>query len=106
MIMIDQSKRLSQPLRWDRREKSVVAVLLACVVIAAAGIGVYALTSGAPRRKDCIEVTFASTLGAAAEHACGAQARTVCATPGAFKREAAELRAECLRAGFPFAGRD
>jgi hypothetical protein len=107
MIMIDQSKRLSQPLRWDRREKSIVAVLLVCVVLAAAGIGAYTLANGgAPKRKDCIEVTFASTLGAATEHACGAQARTVCATPGAFKQEAAELRAECLRAGFPFAGRD
>jgi hypothetical protein len=106
MIMIDQSKRLREPLPWGRREKSIVGVLLACVVLALGGLGAYALTSGAPRRKDCIEVTFASTLGAATEHACGAQARTVCATPGAFKQEAAELRAECVRAGFPFAGRD
>ena len=31
MIMQDQSKRLSEPLRWGRRERTVVAVVLACV---------------------------------------------------------------------------
>jgi hypothetical protein len=102
MIMMDQSRRLSEPLRWGRRERTVAAVLLVCVALAAAGLGVFALTSGAPPRKDCIEVTFASTLGGATEHACGTQARTVCATPGAFKSVAEELRAACVRAGFPF----
>jgi hypothetical protein len=105
MIMHDQSRRLSEPLRWGRREKTVVAVLLSCVALAAVGLGAFALTSGAPPRKDCIEVTFASTLGGATEHACGAQARTVCATPGAFRSVAEELRAACARAGFPFAPR-
>ncbi|HEY2537682.1 MAG TPA: hypothetical protein VGI24_11960 [Solirubrobacteraceae bacterium] len=102
MIMIDQSKRLSEPLRWGKRERTAVAVLLACVAIAVIGLGAYALTSGAPARRDCIEVTFASTLGGATEHACGAQARRVCATPGAFKSVASELRAACRRAGFAF----
>ncbi len=102
MIMMDQSRRLSEPLRWGRRERTVAAVLLACVALAAVGLGVFALTSGAPARRDCIEVTFASTLGGATEHACGKQARTVCATPGAFKSVAEELRAACVRAGFPF----
>jgi hypothetical protein len=100
--MIDQSKRLSEPLRWGRRERTAVAALLACVVLAVIGLGAYAVTSGAPARRDCIEVTFASTLGGATEHACGAQARRVCATPGAFKSVAAELRAACRRAGFPY----
>ncbi len=102
MIMMDQSKRLSEPLRWGRRERAIVATLLACVALAAIGLGAYALTSGAPPRRDCIEVTFASTLGGATEHACGAQAREACASPGAFKHVAAELRAACRRAGFPF----
>jgi hypothetical protein len=102
MIMQDQSRRLSEPLRWGRRERMVVTALLACVMLAAIGLGAYALTSGAPPRKDCIEVNFASTLGGATEHACGAQARRVCATPRAFKHVAAELRASCRRAGFPF----
>ena len=60
MIMQDQSRRLSEPLRWGRREKTVVAVLLGCVVLALVGLGAYALTSGGRARKDCIEVTFAS----------------------------------------------
>jgi hypothetical protein len=100
--MIDQSKRLSEPLRWGRRERAIVAALLACVVLAVIGLGAYAVTSGAPPRRDCIEVTFASTLGGATEHACGARARTVCASPQAFKSSAAELRAACRRAGFPY----
>jgi hypothetical protein len=102
MIMIDHSKRLSEPLRWGRRERAVVGALLACVVLAAAGLGAFALTSGAPPRRDCIDVTFASTLGGATEHACGARARKVCASPGGFHRAAAELREACRRAGFPF----
>jgi hypothetical protein len=102
MIMQDQSKRLSEPLRWGRREKTIVATLLTCVALVAVGLGVFALTSGAPARKDCIEVNFASTLGGAIEHACGAQARRVCATPGAFRQVAAQLRESCRRAGFPF----
>jgi hypothetical protein len=102
MIMIDRSRRLSEPLQWGRREKLVVGALLACVVLAAVGLGVFAVTSGAPARRDCIEVTFASTLGGATEHACGGQARTVCASPGAFRGVAEELRAACRRAGFPF----
>ncbi|HWY90094.1 MAG TPA: hypothetical protein VNY31_05420 [Solirubrobacteraceae bacterium] len=102
MIMMDQSKRLSEPLRWGRRERAIVAALLACVALAVIGLGAFAVTSGAPPRRDCIEVTFASTLGGATEHACGARAREVCAAPGAFKQVAAELRAACRRAGFPF----
>jgi hypothetical protein len=104
MIMFDQSRRLSEPLRWGRREKTVVGALLACVVLIVIGLGASALTTGAPARRDCIEVTFASTLGGAIEHACGAQARKVCASPGAFRAEADELRASCRRAGFPFGG--
>jgi hypothetical protein len=105
MIMMDHSRRLSEPLRWGRRERTIVAVLLACVALAVVGLGAYALTSGAPARRDCIEVTFASTLGGATEHACGAQARAVCASPDAFKSVAEELRIACVRAGFPFAPR-
>jgi hypothetical protein len=102
MIMMDQSKRLSEPLRWGRRERTVVATVLACALLILVGLGAYALTSGSPARKDCIEVTFASTLGGATEHGCGAQARKVCASPGAFKHVEAELRESCRRAGFPF----
>ncbi|MGO8904865.1 MAG: hypothetical protein ACLQMH_04490 [Solirubrobacteraceae bacterium] len=101
MIMHDQSRRLSEPLRWGRREKTVVAILLGCVLLAAAGLGAFALTSGAPARADCISVTFASTLGGAEVHACGSRARRICAS-GAFRGIEEELRAACRRAGFPY----
>ena len=101
MIMIGQSKRLSEPLRWGQREKSAVAVVTVCVLIAAAGLGAYALTSGSPARGDCVDVTFASTLGGARLHDCGSRARDVCAS-GAFPGIERELRVACRRAGFPF----
>jgi hypothetical protein len=102
MIMQDQSKRLSEPLRWGRRERTIIAVVLACVALVVVGLGAYALTSGAPARKDCIDFTFASTLGGAQVHECGARAKAVCASPGAFKGVTAELHEVCRKAGFAF----
>ncbi len=102
MIMMDQSERLSQPLRWGRREKTVIASVLACFVLALLALGVYGLTSGSPARADCIDVTFASTLGGAKLHACGARARTVCAA-GGYEGIEDSLRGACRRAGFAFA---
>jgi hypothetical protein len=102
MIMVDQSKRLSEPLRWGRRERLVVATLLSCVLLAAIGLGAFALTSGSREPADCVDVTFASTLGAAHLHACGARARAMCASSRASKEIAEPLRAACRRAGYPF----
>jgi len=101
MIMENRSRRLAEPLRWGRREKAVVGALLACVVLALAGLVAYALTSGSRARRDCIEVTFASTVGGATLHACGARARAVCAS-GSFAAIEPELRSACRRAGFAF----
>ena len=101
MIMMDQSKRLSEPLRWGRREKTAVAALLVCLALAAAGLLAYGLTSGSPARADCIEVTSPSTLGAAELHACGAQARRICAA-GGYKGLEDATRAACRGAGFAY----
>ena len=101
MIMFDQSRRLSEPLRWGRREKTIVAVVLSCVLLAAIGLGAYALTSGARARAGCVQVTFASTLGAAQLHDCGAKARTVCTTPEDLTSIGEVLRVACRRAGYP-----
>jgi hypothetical protein len=101
MIMFDQSRRLSEPLRWGRRERTVIAVLLSCVVLLAIALGAYALTTGAPARRDCVTVTFASTLGGAQLHGCGARARRICAS-GSFHAISQELASACRRAGFPF----
>src|SRR3979411_1247119 len=115
MIMFDHSRRLAEPLRWGGREQAAVGGVVAggasalpglgggvlgCAVIALAGLGVFALTSGSPARRDCVDLTFASTVGAATLHACGAQARRVCAAGG--RGIEAELRSACRRAGFPY----
>ena len=105
MIMEDRSRRLSEPLRWGRREKAAVGTVLACLILAAIALGGYALTSGARGRTDCIEVTFASTLGGATLHGCGSRARAICASPGGYKGIQDPLRAACRRAGFPFGAR-
>jgi hypothetical protein len=101
MIMLDQSRRLSEPLRWGRREKTAVAALASIVVLALLGLGAYALTSGSKPRADCINVTFASTLGGAQLQGCGAQARRICAS-GSFRSISTELSVACRHAGFPY----
>jgi hypothetical protein len=105
MIMFDQSRRLSQPLRWDRREKTVVAVLIACVVLGVCGLVAYGLTAGSSSAPaDCIRLTFASTLGGGKLEACGQRAREVCASPGEVRGLEDQLRAACRHAGFGFQG--
>ncbi len=102
MVMQEQSRRLSQPLRWGRREKTLVAVLAVVAALAVAGIVAYGLTSSSPARADCIDVNFASTLGGAELKGCGAQARRICASGHEFRSIQPELRAACRRAGFAF----
>ena len=105
MIMQDRARRQSEPLRWGRREKVAVGAALGCLLAAMIALGAYALTSGSSARADCIEVTFASTLGGATLHACGARARAICASPGGYKGIRDPLRASCRRGGFPFVER-
>jgi hypothetical protein len=105
MIMMDQSKRLSEPLRWGRREKTVVAALLACLALAIAGLVVFAASSGAPTRAGCIQITFASTLGGAEAKACGAQARRICATARDYAHSGEQLQQACRGAGYPYVPR-
>jgi hypothetical protein len=101
MIMEAREKRLATPLRWGRREKTAVGALLALVVLALAGLGAYALSSGGPARRDCIDVTFASTLGGARLAGCGSRARKICES-GAFPSLSDKLSQGCRRAGFAF----
>jgi hypothetical protein len=99
--MQDQARRLSEPLRWGRREKAAVGAVLACLVLGLGALGIFALTKGAPARADCVSVTFASTLGGAELHGCGARARAICAS-GSFPHIAEQLQSACRQAGFPF----
>jgi len=100
--MFEQSRRLSEPLRWGRREKTIVAVLASCVLLGLLGLGVFALTKGAPARADCIDVTFASTLGGAHIHACGARARQICSSPSGLGGIRHDVQVACERAHLPF----
>lgn len=102
MIMENRSKRLSEPLHWGRREKTIVIVLLSCLTLVVVGLGAFALTSGSKEPSDCVDITFASTLGAARMHACGAHAKTLCAAPQPSKEIAQPLKQACRRAGYPF----
>ncbi len=104
MIMIDRSRRLAEPLRWDRREKTAVAIATV-LVLAVIGLAVFAFTGSSSREGvGCIDVNFASTLGGANLHACGRRARELCASPASNPGAAAEgaLRASCRRAGVPY----
>jgi len=99
--MFEQHRRLSEPLRWGRRERTVVAILIGILLLAAVGLGAYALSSGSRARADCVAVTFASTLGAAELRGCGARAREICDS-GDYRSISSELRAACAHAGFPY----
>jgi hypothetical protein len=104
MVMIDQNKRLSEPLRWTRAGRVAVIAAGALLLAALATVAVIASTSGSGRRAGCIEVTFASTLGAAVIHPCGARARALCANPADNPAAAAHgaLREACRQAGLPY----
>lgn len=99
MIMMDQSKRLSEPLRWTRAGKLAVAASVVCLLLAVGTLGIHSLTSPARNEAGCINVTFPSTLGAANLHACGGKARTLCAAPGVYASIGDPLREACRHAG-------
>jgi hypothetical protein len=101
MVMQEQARRLREPLRWGRREKTAIGVFLAIVAAAVVALVIFAASSGAPARADCIDVTFANTLGASEVKACGEKARTICAS-GAYRSVAGALREQCTRAGFAY----
>jgi hypothetical protein len=101
MVMQEQSRRLSEPLQWGRRQKISMAVFLTCVVVAAGALLAFGLSSGAPARADCINLEFPSTLGAAEVKGCGSRARHICFS-GAYKGISHEMQQACERAGFPY----
>ena len=99
--MMEQSQRpvRAAALGAAREDRDRGAARL-CRARAAVALGVYALTSGAPARADCIDVTFASTLGGAELHACGAQARAICASGALQRHRERSCARPARRAGF------
>jgi hypothetical protein len=109
MIMMDQSRRLSEPLRWTRAGRLAVAAAAVCLLLALGAWAVFGLggdTRGGAR-EGCIDVTFPSTLGAGNLHACGTRARSICAAPGAEVAASigGPLQASCQHAGYRYAAR-
>jgi hypothetical protein len=104
MIMVDQSKRLSQPLGWTKAGRLAVIAVGGALVAIVVAIVVLASTSNSSPRPGCIEVTYASSLGAALMHPCGAHAREACARPDQYPAAAAHgaLREACRQAGLPY----
>jgi hypothetical protein len=102
MIMEAREKRLSTPLSWGRREKTAVGAVLAVVLVCVLALGIYAATSGAPARKDCVEAFAPSTLGAVRIHGCGAKARQICASAGSYRGISDVLGRSCQHAGIPY----
>jgi hypothetical protein len=104
MVMINQSKRLSEPLRWTRAGRIAVVAAVGLLVAALIAVAVVAATNGSGRHAGCIEVTFASTLGAAVIHPCGSRARTLCANPAEDPAAEAHgaLQEACRQAHLPY----
>lgn len=104
MVMQEQAKRLSEPLRWTRTGRWAVIAACTVLVAALAVVAVVAETEGTGKRAGCIEVTFASTLGAAVIHPCGARARALCANPAENPAAMAHghLLEACRQAGLPY----
>ena len=104
MVMQEQSKRLAQPLQWTRAGRLAVIVTVLVLAIGTV-VAVIASTGKETLARGCIQVTFASTLGAAVVHPCGARAREVCAKPAENPglAEHGKLRDACRRAGLPYA---
>jgi hypothetical protein len=102
--MMDQERRLREPLRWTPAGRVIAVVLAVALVLAVLGLGIYAATGGFEHKEQagCIDVTFASTTGAATLHTCGANARMLCASPQEHPQIAESLRSACSRAGYPF----
>ena len=97
MILVDHHKRLSEPLQWGWRERSVVTGILTVLIV---GAVVLALSAGSKvHRGGCMEVTFPSTLGAARIEQCGGKARALCAHPGRLPHLRPQVEAACRRAG-------
>jgi hypothetical protein len=102
MVMQEQARRLSEPLSWGRREKAAIAALLCALALGLVALGVHTIkTHNGAEPANCIRVTFASTLGGADLHRCGAQAQRICAS-GGFRGIAAELQSACEHAGFAY----
>jgi hypothetical protein len=105
MVMMDQSRRLSEPLQWTRVGKLAVMTSALLLVVCVIGAGAYGLIHGfgTHRQPGCVDVIVPSTLGGADVHACGGKARELCAAPGGAGLQGNDaLREQCQRLRYPY----
>jgi hypothetical protein len=99
LILVGQHRRASQPLRFGRWGRVLLAVVL---VAGVAGLIAVLTAGGASARKGCINVSVPSSTGGARIEECGAEARTLCANgPGTTGLPADALREGCASARIP-----
>jgi hypothetical protein len=92
--------------RYRSRREQLAVRTMALIALALIGLVVYSLTSHQARSGNgCIDFNYSTMIGGAETHRCGAQARTLCATPRAGENVdsdfQAELYAACRKAGIP-----
>ena len=99
LILVGQHRRASQPLRFGRWGRVLLAVLL---VGGVAGLIAVLTTGGARTPKGCIDVHVPSSTGGARVQECGGTARALCANgPGSTGLPADALREACASARIP-----
>jgi hypothetical protein len=102
--MVGHNKRLTESVALTRWQRRVMLIFGAVAVIAVAATLIVSLHNTHPSGRNCIDVTFAGSIGANFIHACGNDARTRCSSafgagaPGGTVGP--ELRAACKRIGF------
>lgn len=99
-------QRVTQPRRRGRRDRLVFTIggLLSAMVIA---VTLYSLTSREIRNgHGCLGFTYAMVMGGEQLHACGAEARHLCARPpqlgGLAHDFSVRLREACRAVGLPY----
>jgi hypothetical protein len=92
----------------SRREKRLVAGVLAVVVVLALVLVVSIGSGGRSSGNGCIYATIPGPVGAQQVSQCGSQARDTCLTarsPGSFTPQAERVIADqCRKAGLPVGG--
>lgn len=101
-----QASQQSKTRRYRSRREKVAVRAMAIVALALIAVVVFSLTTHqATSANGCIDFNYSTMIGGAESHKCGAQARTLCATPASGKSLdtdfQTELYAACRKAGIP-----
>jgi hypothetical protein len=101
--MVGQEARLAEPLSGRHKRlmiATVVAILVA--VVAAFAYGTRQTSSYGSSANGCVTLNFASAMGSAAVHKCGAAAKQWCAfEDGRHDLESRLVGTQCRLAGYP-----